>query len=212
MTIKRFEVNMLQENCYVVYDDALNAVIIDCGAYYDSEREAITSFVHNHQLRMSHVLCTHGHFDHCFGNDTLYEAFGLGPEVHLADEFLISDIAAELQELIGMSYDHLTPPVSRWLSDGDVISCGTMTFEVIHTPGHTPGSVCFYSPESAVLFSGDTLFQMSIGRTDFAGSSSSAMMSSLHRLAQLPPTTVVYPGHGPSTTIDRELRLNPYLH
>jgi len=212
MTIKSFECNMLQENCYVVYDDSREAVVIDCGAYYDSEREAIVAFIRQKQLTLRHVLCTHGHLDHCFGNDSLFDAFGVKPEVHSGDEFLMRDLAFQASDFFGMDYGHPTPPIGRFLADGEQISVGNFVLQVIHTPGHTPGGVTFYCAEEKVAFTGDTLFRMSIGRTDFKGSSWSDMIASLGRLKrELPPETVIYSGHGPKTLMKDELTMNPYL-
>ncbi len=212
MTIKTFQCNMLQENSYVVYDDSCEAVVIDCGAYYDSERTAICKFLRNNRLQLRHVLCTHGHLDHCFGNDTLYDEFQLKPEVHQADEFLMCDLAQQASNFFGMDYGHPTPPIGHFFSDGESIGFGTHQLKVVHTPGHTPGGCTFYCAEEGVAFTGDTLFRMSIGRTDFERGSWSDMQQSLARLArELPPETVVYPGHGPQTTMREEIAMNPYM-
>ena len=212
MTIKTFECNMLQENCYVVYDDSREAVVIDCGAFYDQERKAVVDFIRKEQLQVHRVLCTHGHLDHCFGNDSLYDAFGVKPEVHGGDEFLMGDLAFQASDFFGMDYDHPTPPIGHFLSDGEQITFGTHSLTVIHTPGHTPGGVTFYCAEEHVAFTGDTLFRMSIGRTDFKGSSWSDMIQSLQRLKhELPAETVIYSGHGPKTLMREETAMNPYL-
>jgi glyoxylase-like metal-dependent hydrolase (beta-lactamase superfamily II) len=203
---------MLQENSYVVYDDTLEAVVIDCGAFYDGERKAIPQFIRSQGLTLRHVLCTHGHLDHCFGNDTLYAEFGLKPEVHSADDFLMHDLSQQAADFFGMPYDHPTPPIGHFLTDGELIIFGNHSFRAVHTPGHTPGGITFYCAEEAIAFSGDTLFRMSVGRTDFEGSSWTDMLVSLRRLAkELPPETVIYPGHGPQTTMRDELAMNPYI-
>ena len=210
--IKTFQCNMLQENCYVVYDDSREAVVIDCGAYFDEERQAVVDFLRSEQLVLRHVLCTHGHLDHCFGNDSLFDAFGVKPEVHSADEFLMHDLAQQAADFFGMHYTHPTPPIGHFLTDGELVSFGTHQLQVVHTPGHTPGGCTFYCAEENLAFTGDTLFRMSIGRTDFEGSSWSDMLVSLRRLAkELPPQTTIYSGHGPKTTMREELAMNPYL-
>ena len=162
LDIKTFQCNMLAENCYVVNDDSNEAVIIDCGAVYPEERQAIAGHIARKKLKPVHLLCTHGHLDHCMGNAFILQQYGLMPEVP--------------------------------------------------TPGHTPGSVIFYCEEEKVAFSGDTLFRMSIGRTDFERGSWTDMMKSLHEVVgQLPKDVTVYCGHGPATTIGEELVMNPYL-
>lgn len=202
---------MLQENCYVVSDDSGECVIIDCGAYYDSERMAIVNYVNNNKLKPRHLLCTHGHFDHIFGCDTIYEQFGLKPEIHPDDESIYRDIDRQCRMMLGGGYHRTLPPTER-LADGDIITFGTHRLQVLHTPGHSPGCVFFYCKEERVAFSGDTLFRMSVGRTDLEMGSWTDMMKSLQTVvAHLPEDTVVYPGHGPRTVIGDELAMNPYL-
>ena len=212
ITIKKFVCNMLQENCYVVSDDTGEAVVIDCGALYEEERAAIVSYIRAQQLTPRHLLCTHGHFDHVIGNNTIEQEYGLKPEIALADQWLIEDVGGQFFSMIGMRYDADVPPVGKYLSPHEVVSFGTHSLTVLPTPGHTPGSVLFYCQDEGIVFSGDTLFRMSIGRTDFERGSWEDMMKSLQEVvAQLPADTKVYCGHGPETTIAEELRMNPYL-
>lgn len=212
MTIKTFEFNMLQENTYVVSDDTHECVIIDCGAYYPEERKDIVNYIKSEHLKPVHLLCTHGHLDHCFGNDTIYDTFGLKPEIHAADEFLAADLSVQAADFFGMDYAFPTPPIGDFFADGDTVTFGNHTLKVLHTPGHTPGGVIFYCKEEHTAFTGDTLFHMSIGRTDFKGSSWQDMLQSLRTvIVTLPDDTVVLSGHGPRTTIGNEKRMNPYL-
>lgn len=212
ISIKTIECNPLQENTYILHDETADAVVIDCGAMYDDERAAIVSYLRDNNLTLRHVLCTHGHLDHCFGNDTLHSEFGVLPEVHADDEYLASNLAQQALDFFGIAYDHPTPPIGRLLANGDSITFGSHTLQVLHTPGHTPGGVVFYCKEEGVVFSGDTLFRMSVGRTDFPRGSWADLMKSLTQvLAALPPATVVYPGHGPKTTIADEKQFNPYM-
>lgn len=212
MNIRTFVCNMLQENCYIVSDDSGEAVVIDCGAFFEHERQAIVAFLREQRLTLRHVLCTHGHFDHVFGNDTLFAEFGLRPEIHADDLFLVRDIAQQYRDLTGMGYSHPTPLIGTLLADGATIVFGNHRLSVIHTPGHSPGGVVFHCPEEHVVFTGDTLFRMSVGRTDLSGGSWEQLMQSLRqRVALLPADTTVYPGHGPITTIADEQQFNPYL-
>ena len=208
--IKRFVYNMLQENTYVVSDETREAVIIDCGAIYEEEREEIVNYIKDHQLKPVHLLSTHGHFDHNFGNDTIWRAFGLKPEVAVEDEWLM-DLKQQVRQMMGADYQREVPPVGRLLSENDVVTFGTHQLTVIATPGHTRGSVTYHCETEKTVFTGDTLFRMSIGRTDFESGSQADMMSSLRRLATLPADTKVYAGHGEMTTIGDETRHNPYM-
>lgn len=213
MNIKVFEVNPLQENCYVVSDDTQEAIIIDCGAYYESERQAITDYIRRQQLKPVHLLCTHGHFDHTFGNNTIYEKFGLKPEIHTDDAPFIEDMARQCNDMgMGIPYPWTTPPLGHLLTDGDTITFGHHQLKVLHTPGHSKGSVVFYCQEENIAFTGDTLFRMSVGRTDLAGGSWQDLIQSLRtKIAPLPGSTIAYPGHGPKTVIGDEVSMNPYF-
>ena len=209
---QRFEVNPLQENCYVVSDDSRECVIIDCGAYYDEESIAIDNYLRKQQLKPVHLLATHGHLDHNFGNAHLFRQYGLKVEICAGDQQLVERLPQQAAALFGMEISDDQPPVGRLLNDGDTITFGQHTLQVIATPGHSHGSCLFYCKEEGVVFSGDTLFRMSIGRTDFPEGSWQQMEQSLAKIAgTLPKDTVVYPGHGPQTTIADELQYNPYL-
>ena len=211
MTIQRFECNMLQENCYIISDETKECVICDCGAYYPAERAAIVDYIRDNGLTPVHLLSTHGHIDHNFGNNTIFDEFGLKPEVHKEDQHLMDMLAVQAETLVGITLDYAMPPVGKYFGDGDEITFGSHRLKVIETPGHSKGSVFFYCPEEAITLSGDTLFRNSIGRTDYLGGSMFQIIQSLRMICQLPDNTVVYPGHGPQTTIGTELSSNPYL-
>ena len=211
-TIKTFPFNLLQENTYVVSDETHECVIIDCGACYEEERKAITDYITGNGLRPTHLLATHGHWDHNLGIDTIFNAFGLQVEAAAEDEFLITDIPHNFQSIIGAPLRRKFPAVGRFFDKDEVIRFGNHELQVLKTPGHSPGSVVFYCAQEHIAFTGDTLFRMSVGRTDFEGGSYEALMNSLNQiLANLPVETIVLPGHGPQSTIGEELRFNPYL-
>jgi glyoxylase-like metal-dependent hydrolase (beta-lactamase superfamily II) len=212
MKVQRIECNPLQENCYVVSDESRECVIIDCGAFYDEECKAIGRYISENNLKPVHLLATHGHLDHNFGNAYVYRTYGLKPEICAEDEDLLAKLPLHARELFGMEITDEQPPIGRLLADGDVISFGTHQFTVVRTPGHSHGSALFYCEAEKMVFTGDTLFRMSIGRTDFPEGSWKEMENSLHRIAELlPHDTTVLPGHGPQTTIADELKYNPYL-
>lgn len=202
---------MLQENCYIISDETKECVICDCGAYYPAERAAIVDYIRDNGLTPVHLLSTHGHIDHNFGNNTIFDEFGLKPEVHKEDQHLMDMLAEQAEALVGITLDYAMPPVGKYFGDGDEITFGSHRLKVIETPGHSKGSVFFYCPEEAIALSGDTLFRNSIGRTDYLGGSMFQIIQSLRMICQLPDNTVVYPGHGPQTTIGTELSSNPYL-
>ena len=206
LNIKTFCFNLLQENTYVVSDDSLECVIIDCGAYYDAERDALVKYISDNNLKPVHLLCTHGHFDHNFGINTVYETWGLKPEIAAEDEWLITNLSGQFYDMAGVKLRWAYPEPGHFFAADEVISFGTHQLQILRTPGHTPGGVTFFCAEEKAAFTGDTLFRMSIGRTDFEGGSWTDMSNSLKNvLAQLPDDTKVYSGHGEPTTIGLSL-------
>ena len=212
ITVKTIVCNPVQENCFVVSDETLEAAVIDCGALYDHERKATVNYLKDNGLTLRHVLCTHAHFDHIFGVDTLYETFGVKPRLHDADRTLYEGMKRQVAGFLGTSYDRPMPPLGEALHDGECIALGSHEWKVLHTPGHSPGSVVFYCESEKMLFAGDTLFRMSVGRTDLPGGSWQQLIDSLQGvLAKLPADVKVFTGHGPNTTIGDEVQMNPYL-
>jgi len=212
LEVRTLQCNPIQENCFLLSDASGDAVVVDCGAYYDAERQAVVDYLRKQQLTLRHVLCTHAHFDHIFGLDLLYSEFGLLPRLHPADNFIYHDMESQTRQMLGTPYARPMPPLGQPLADGEEVAFGSHQLRVLHTPGHTPGSVVFYEEREKMLFAGDTLFRFSVGRTDLTGGSWPQLMQSLHNVvALLPEDVAVFPGHGPTTTIGDELRHNPYL-
>lgn len=214
LKIKIFEVNPLGVNCYVVSDDTKEAVIIDCGCFHIDEWNEIKSFIDNEGLDVKHLLNTHLHFDHIMGVPMAFNDLGLCPEANKNDSYIYNKVEEQVRQVVGANIPHIEmPPLGRELRDGDEVEFGSHKFVVIQTPGHTPGGICFYCKEENVIFTGDTLFRMSVGRTDLQGGSYKDLQQSIiERLATLPSNTIVYPGHGPSTTIEEEAKYNPYFN
>lgn len=214
MEVKIFAVNPLEVNCYVVSDDTKEAVIIDCGCFHPDEWVEIKNYIVKEQLKVVHLLNTHLHFDHIMGVPMVYNDLGLAPEANKNDLSIYNNVEKQISMFINMNVDHIEmPPLGRELRDGDTIEFGTHSFMVIQTPGHTKGGVCFYCKEENALFTGDTLFLCSIGRTDLEGGCYEDIIQSVkERLLVLPPETKVYPGHGPSSSIEFEKKYNPYLN
>ena len=211
LTIQRFECNMLQENCYIISDETKECVICDCGAYYPAERAAIVDYIRDNGLTPVHLLSTHGHIDHNFGNNTMFKEFGLQPEVHADEAQLMDTLPEQAESFCNITLDYEMPAVGCFLSANDKICFGSHTFTILETPGHTPGSVFYYCKEENVAFSGDTLFHNSVGRTDIPGGSMFLLIQSLRAISQLPDETQILPGHGDYTTMGKEQTSNPYL-
>ena len=212
MKIKQIQNNPFQENTYVVWDEAsMEAAIVDCGALFPEEEAKIEAFVSDNNLKVKYILNTHLHLDHCFGNAWAAERYGILPMAHKDDETLLARMG-EQARMFGLPFEVKTEKLGGYLNDNDVLMLGENRIEVIHTPGHSRGGLCFYIPSAGWLISGDSLFEGSIGRTDLEGGSYATLIKSItERLMTLPEETVVYPGHGPYTTIGDEKRMNPFL-
>ncbi|MDO4779638.1 MAG: MBL fold metallo-hydrolase [Bacteroides sp.] len=211
MKIKLFEFNMFPVNCYVVWDETNEAVIIDPGCFYEEEKIKLKEFIESKKLTVKHLLNTHLHLDHIFGNKFVSKEYNLPVEAHKADEFWIGE-APKQSRMFGFHLQEEPAQIGKYLHDGDIISFGNTTLEAIHVPGHSPGSLVFYSAKDKCMFSGDVLFQGSIGRADLTGGNFEELIDNIcSRLFVLPADTTVYPGHGPSTTIGFEKAENPFF-
>ncbi len=211
LNIVRFVCNPIQENTYVMSDETNECVIVDCGAFFPEERKAIVDYIRSNHLVPKHLIATHGHIDHNFGNNTMFEEFGLKPEVHADEAQLMDTLPEQAESFCNITLDYEMPAVGRFLSANDKICFGSHTFTILETPGHTPGSVFYYCKEENVAFSGDTLFHNSVGRTDIPGGSMFLLIQSLRAISQLPDETQILPGHGDYTTMGKEQTSNPYL-
>lgn len=203
---------MLHENCYIVYDEVSHeAAVIDPGFYWDDEKRQLHKFIEASDLQVKYLLCTHLHFDHIFGTTYVEDTFGVKISASLDDSPWITDFLRSVSRF-GIRATELPRPVSHPLHNGDTLMLGEYTLSCIATPGHSAGGMCFYIQGEGVLFSGDTLFQGSIGRTDFEDGSYAQLIHSIQtQLLTLPPHTIVYPGHGDPTSIGDEMKYNPYL-
>ncbi len=201
---------MLDENCYIVSDETKECMIVDCGAASVMEQKAISDYISEEGLKPVLYVLTHGHFDHVMGGKWLYETYGLQPTICERDAELYKNFRKDSADM-GYRVDYDLPIIGRCVNDGDTVTFGNTTFKVIHTPGHSKGSVVYYCKEENIAFTGDTLFRGSIGRTDLPGGSMFQMINSLRLLEQLPDETKIYPGHGYFTTMALEGASNPYL-
>ena len=212
MKVRTFVCNMLHENCHLVYDEASReAAVIDPGFYWDEEKRKFAKFVEENDLRIKYLLCTHLHFDHIFGTTFIEDTYSVRLSASPEDNDWITNFTRSA-ERFGIPVNDTPRPVGHPLHDGDTLTLGEETLKCIATPGHSAGGMCFYAPESGILFAGDTLFQGSIGRTDFADGNYAQLIHSIQKqLLVLPPETIVYPGHGDPTSIGDEAQYNPYL-
>ena len=208
--IKKFEFNLIGENTYILYDETKEAVIIDCGASSPEEKTLLKDFISQNQLSLKHLLNTHLHLDHSFGNKFIYDTYSIAPEYHRMEEQMPG--LQKQAAAFGMKVEESNSKAARYLEDGDIISFGNTELKAILIPGHSPGSLCFYSEDNGVLFSGDVLFEGSVGRSDLWGGNHLQLISGIKdKLLILPEDTVVYSGHGAETTIENEKINNPYL-
>jgi hydroxyacylglutathione hydrolase len=209
MTVKSFIVSPFAENCFVCHDGK-EAVLIDPGTATERETDAVLRYIEDNGLEIKHLLLTHAHIDHVFGCAFFADHFGMSWQMHRDDLELLRN-APKQAELFGVSVE--PPPVpDTFLREGDTISFGSAGWKVLHCPGHSPGSICFYDEQNGLVISGDALFQGSIGRTDLWQGSLPQLLSSIfEKLMVLPDDTRVYPGHGPATTIGAERQSNPFL-
>ena len=206
MIIETLEVGFIATNCYVVGDESTRqAAVIDPGG----DAEHILSLAKELDLEILYVINTHAHFDHMAGNAELMAATGARLILHRADADLLARGGGAA--VFGI-LDVASPPADTFVGDGDTIQLGELALSVLHTPGHTPGGISLYSAAQGVLFSGDLLFYSGIGRTDLPGGDYDTILLSLSRVLSLPNDTLVYPGHGPTTTIGYEKRNNPFLN
>ena len=212
LKVKCFVCNPLQENCYVVSDESGECVIIDCGAYYEHEKDALFNYIRDERLKPVALLATHGHLDHNFGVSDVFGKYGLKVMICSEDQAMVEHLNEQARDIFGLELNIGCPGTEHLLENGEKICFGTSSLKVLKTPGHTHGSCLFCSEQENIVFTGDTLFRMSIGRTDFAEGSWQEMQHSLSNvIANLPSEMVVYSGHGPRTTIADELQYNPYL-
>ncbi len=212
MKIANFVCNPFAENTYVVYDEASReAAIIDCGCYTESEKQRLADFVSLNNLKIKYLLNTHLHLDHVFGNRWAADAFGVQPLAHRADEVLLENFERQCA-LFGIPAAEGAQALGGYLDENDTLNIGGEEFQILHVPGHSPGSLCFYSAHAKAVFVGDVLFQQSIGRTDLQGGCYAQLIDGIEqKLFALPDDTVVYSGHGPATQIGFEKQNNPYI-
>ncbi|MBS1680623.1 MAG: MBL fold metallo-hydrolase [Bacteroidetes bacterium] len=209
LSIQTFTFNAFAENTYVVFDETSEAVIIDPGCYARSEQHELSSFIEEKKLNLNYILSTHSHVDHVLGNDFVKDKYKVPLLIYELDEPQLRAVK-NYAPLYGFdAYREVLP--DRLLTEKDRIQFGNTVWKIFFLPGHAPGHIGFYDEQEKIIFSGDVLFAGSIGRTDLPGGNFDTLIESIHKkLFALPDETIVYPGHGPITTIGEEKISNPF--
>lgn len=210
LQISSMTFNPFQENTYVLHDESGACVIVDPGCYESTECNELTTFISSRGLRVERLVNTHCHIDHVLGNEFVKQTYGVGLYIHRLDEPVLRAVSAYAPNY---GFNQYQPAeVDGYLEEGDELVVGNTRLSILFVPGHAPGHIAFYSASDKLLISGDVLFYNSIGRTDLPGGNFETLEKSiLGKLYQLPDDTVVYPGHGPKTSIGFEKRTNPFV-
>jgi hydroxyacylglutathione hydrolase len=203
--------NEFSENTYIVYDETGECVVIDPGCSRGREREELAGSIARLQLRPVRLLNTHCHLDHVFGNAFVANAYGLPLEIH-RDDLPVLESVPQVCAMYGIAMEEASPAPGAYLAEGDVVRFGHTSLEVLHTPGHSPGSISFFCRADKILLSGDVLFYGSVGRSDLPGGNHDTLIESIRqKLMPLGDDVKVYSGHGSATTIGFERINNPFL-
>jgi glyoxylase-like metal-dependent hydrolase (beta-lactamase superfamily II) len=211
MNIKSFTFNPFQENTYIVYDKTKECLIIDPGCYTDAERKELKAFIEEKELTPVKLINTHCHIDHVLGNKFASEQWNIQLYMHKEDLPVLEKVG-DIGKMYGLEDYEGSPYPKHFLAQGDTLTFGKSSFEILFTPGHAPGHICLYSKENNLLIAGDVIFQGSIGRTDLPGGDHSTLINSIiTQLFPLPNETQVFCGHGPSTNLGYEKEHNPFL-
>lgn len=209
--IKKFTFNPLSENTYLVFDESREAVVVDPGFYFESERSEFFSFVQEKGLILKAVLLTHGHIDHITGIKDIVDKYGVPVYMNSGDEDTLRRFNKSAAALIDMT-EYSTEFETKDAPDGLIVHFGGIDIKVLTTPGHSPGSVCWHISGERILFTGDTLFAGTIGRTDFPFSSLDSLLEGLRtKILPLDGDTVILPGHGGESSIGKERVTNPFI-
>ena len=210
LTVERFTFNPVRENTYVVYNEKRECCIIDPGCYFASEEIELADFIEKKGLKPLLLLNTHCHFDHIFGNRFIHKKFGLELHIHPLEEKVLA-FGPTSSQMWQLAFDNYDGPL-HFLEEGKTVNMGQDQLSVLFTPGHSPGSISFYSEADGFVISGDVLFQGSIGRTDLPGGNMDVLENSIRtKLYTLPKEVVVHSGHGDETTIGAEMLSNPFF-
>jgi hydroxyacylglutathione hydrolase len=209
--VHTFEFNPFAENTYLVWDETGECAIFDPGCYTSAERDALRLFIEKNGLKPVRLINTHCHLDHVFGNKFVADTWGLPLEIHRG-EIPVLERFPQTCQMYGIPNVQPSPAPGAFLEEGSIITFGNTRLETLFTPGHSPASLSFYCKKDGFVLAGDVLFYESIGRTDLPGGDFDTLLHSIRaQLFALPGETIVYPGHGPTTTLRHEKEYNPFL-
>jgi len=209
ITIKKFIVNPIQVNTFILHDETKKCVIIDAGCFSEQEQLALVNYLEQNELKLEKLLITHGHFDHILGNKFLAQKYNVALYGRKHDEKLIKNLVPYAASF-GFSVAE-SVLIDNYLNDGDEVTFGNSTLKVLHVPGHSAGSLVYYSAEGGFAIVGDVLFKGSIGRTDLVDGNLDLLLSGIAtKLYTLPDETGIFPGHGAATDIGYEKTHNPF--
>ncbi len=210
MNVISLTFNSFQENTYILFDETKECIILDPGCHSTDEEQILVKTIDDHGLAPVRLINTHCHIDHVFGNTFVAEQYNLALESHRG-EVPVLDSVGQIAQMYGLGVV-TSPPITKFLEEGDVVKFGNSTMTVLFTPGHSPASISFYNEADRILIAGDVLFQGSIGRTDLPGGNYDQLIENIKtKFLVLPDDVVVYSGHGPSTNIGFERANNPFL-
>ncbi len=210
LNVQTFTFNPVQENTYVLYNEERLCCIIDPGCYFASEEIELRNFIELHELKPTYLLNTHCHLDHIFGNRFVHKTFGLELHLHRLEKQVL-DVGPATGQMWQLPFDNYDGELI-FIDEKDKIQIGKDELEILFTPGHSPGHICFYDKAGKFMIGGDVLFNGSVGRTDLPGGNFETLEQSIKtRLYTLPHDVIVYPGHGDSTTIGDEMKTNPFV-
>lgn len=210
LKIKVFAFSPIQENTYILYNEKNECGIIDPGCYFEDEKQQLKSFIDESSLSPKWLVNTHCHLDHVFGNKFIAETYNLKMHLHPKEQTLLQ-LAPASGLMYDLPFDNYTGEFI-FLNEGDSIYLGEDKLDIIHAPGHSPGSICFYCEAQHFIIGGDVLFNGSIGRTDLPMGDHQTLLNSIkQKLFLLPDDVVVYNGHGSETTIGNEKKINPFV-
>jgi len=209
ITIKTFVFNPFMENTYLLYDETGEVTIVDPGCYEEEEEQILREFVSKEKLKVKQLVNTHCHIDHVLGNSFVQNEFGVSLGIHKKDLETLRAVKSYAPNYGFQKYKEVEP--EYFFEEGEVIKVGNHSFDILFVPGHAPGHVVFLNSAENICIGGDVLFRQSIGRTDLPGGDHDLLIDSIQtKMFSMDPDTLVYPGHGETTTIGFEMRHNPF--
>lgn len=213
MKVIKFPVNPFQMNSYIYYDEKTgDGVIFDPAVYFEEEKDKLEEIIKENNINIKKILLTHGHIDHILGNKFSKERFNVDIYGNDKDNFLIENAVTQ-GKMYGIELEE-SPSIDVYLNEGDKLKAGDIEFRIIHTPGHSPGSICYIDDKSKIVFCGDVVFRESIGRTDLPGGDYNLLISSIKDklFKEVKEDYILLPGHMEETNVGHEIKYNPFLN